>query len=368
LGDNAVLPISTATSKPGRAIRVGNAPESLVITPNGKTVYVANWASDTVTPISTATNKPGRAIKVDVSPGVLGITPNGKTVYAGNGSVGEYPSPTRENAVVPVSTATNTAGRAILVAPGSNPLGGSADAFAFTPDSKTAYVAVAGTYEVDPIRVATGRLGEAIETGASPGAIVITPNGKTAYVGNFDADTVTPFSTVTNRPGKAITVGARLSPFASTAAIAITPNGRTLYVGTESFVPGVDDLLTPVSTATNKPGKSIRVGQGVDAITITPNSRTAYVASFNAGTVTPVRVATNTAASPISVGTDLGPYAMAITPNGRTVYVASVATCASAGPPGNVLVRTAHAGDVSSAGVRVPAGSGAAGEAAPRRR
>ena len=60
---------------------------------------------------------------------------------------------------------------------------------------------------------------------------------------------------------------------ATTAAIALTPNGKTLYVGTNSNMPGEDDTVTPVSTATNKPGKAIRVGEGIDAIAITPNGR-----------------------------------------------------------------------------------------------
>jgi hyaluronoglucosaminidase len=100
-------------------------------------------------------------------------------------------------------------------------------------------------------------------------------------------------------------------------------------------VPGEDDTVTPVSTATSRPGKAITVGQGIDAIAITPNGRTAYVASFNAGTVTPIRIAANTAGKPIGVGTDLGPATLAITPNGAAVYAADTAGCASATPPGD---------------------------------
>jgi hypothetical protein len=35
--------------------------------------------------------------------------------------------------------------------------------------------------------------------------------------------------------------------------------------------------VTPVSTATGRPGKAIRVGGGIDAIAITPNGKTAFV-------------------------------------------------------------------------------------------
>jgi YVTN family beta-propeller protein len=328
LGDDEVLPIRTATNKPGKLIKVGSAPTDLVVTPNGKTVYVANWASDTVTPISTATNKPGKAIKVDVSAGVIGITPNGKTAYAADGYIVMHPSPTPINAVIPIRTATNTVGRTILAAPP----GAAVDAFAFTRDSTTAYAAVGGASQVDPIRVATGTLGKAIPAGASPGTIVITPNGRTGYVEDYDAPAVAWFSTVTNKPGKTITVGAALSPYAGTVAIAVTPNGKTLYVGTESYLPGVDDWVTPVPTATNKPGKPITVGQSIAGIVITPNGTTAYVANENG--VTPIRVATNTAGKTIGAGTGLAPVTMAVTPNGQTVYAANVSTCTPAVPPG----------------------------------
>jgi len=339
-GDEEVLPISTAASKPGRVVKVGVFPDAVAITPNGRTVYVANDGSDTVTPISTATGKPGRAVRVDVSPGVIGITPNGRTVYVGNGFVEQSPSSTPFNAVVPISTATDRPGRVLLVAAGTK-RPGSADAFAFSRDGKTAYVGVGGTDEVDPIRVADGTLGRAIQAGDDPGPIVITPDGKTAYVADLGSDTVTPVSTATGRPGKVITVGAALGPEAATAAIALTPNGKTLYVGTNSDAYGEDDTVTPVSTATGKVGKAIRVGEGIDTIAITPNGKTAYAASYNAGTVTPIRIATNTAGKPIVVGTDLGPITMALTPDGATAYVADAATCASPEPPGDPRIREA---------------------------
>jgi DNA-binding beta-propeller fold protein YncE len=333
-GDNEILPISTTTSKPGRVVKLGFSPDGIAIAPNGRTAYVADDVNDTVTPLSLVTGKKARAVKVGVLAGVIGISRNGRTVYVGNGLVETFPSATRDNAVVPISTATDKPGRTILVSTDAE-VPGAADDFTFSPDGKTAYVSVAGASEVDPIRIASGTLGRPIRVGADPETIVFTPNRKTAYVADTGDDTVTPFNVATGKPGRAITIGARLGPLAATAAIAITPNGKTLYVGTNSDVPGEDDTVTPVSTATNRPGKAITVGQGIDAIAITPNGRTAYVASFNAGTVTPIRIAANAAGKPIGVGTDLGPATLAITPNGAAVYVADTAGCASATPPGD---------------------------------
>jgi hyaluronoglucosaminidase len=67
--------MTIATNKAGRAIPVGNVPGAIAITPDGKTVYVANWDAGTVTLISTATNKPGPAIRTGKTPFAIAITP-----------------------------------------------------------------------------------------------------------------------------------------------------------------------------------------------------------------------------------------------------------------------------------------------------
>ena len=60
--DNNVTPIDIATNTAGTTIPVGNSPDTIAITPDGKTVYVVNQNSNDVTPIDTATNTAGTAI------------------------------------------------------------------------------------------------------------------------------------------------------------------------------------------------------------------------------------------------------------------------------------------------------------------
>jgi len=103
-----VIPISTATNTAGRPIKTGLLPTALVVTPNGKTLYVTNVDSGTVTPISTATNTAGKAIKVGKSPLFIAVTPNGDTVFVV--SYGRT-----AGIVVPIATSTNTAGKAIEI-------------------------------------------------------------------------------------------------------------------------------------------------------------------------------------------------------------------------------------------------------------
>ena len=104
--------------------------------------------------------------------------------------------------------------------------------------------------------------------------IAVTPDGKTAYVVSACgcAPVVTPVATATNTPGKPIKIGG--SPW----AIAITPDGKTAYV-LDNFSAVLDPSggftqpparIVPVSTGTNTPGKPIKIGDFTEVIAIAP--------------------------------------------------------------------------------------------------
>ena len=229
------------------------------VAPAEAIMYVA--AANGVTPVSTATNTPGTPIKLGTQPGSIAITPDGKTAYIANLSPAT---------VIPVSTATNTPGKPIKLG------GGHTEAIAITPDGKTAYVVNVLPKEtrVIPVSTATNRPGKPINLGGSPAtgtAAAITPDGKTAYVvsGGAAGTTVIPVSTATNTPGKPIRLGGG-SVAGDAAAIAITPDGKTAYVARGARIAGSFGAVIPVSTATNMPGKPIKIGRMPQGIVITP--------------------------------------------------------------------------------------------------
>ena len=82
-GVNGLVPINTASSKPGQEIRVGCFEGDLVITPNGKTIYIVCPIGNAVIPVNTHTGKAGRRIPVGDFPGPIAVTPDGKTVSSG---------------------------------------------------------------------------------------------------------------------------------------------------------------------------------------------------------------------------------------------------------------------------------------------
>jgi len=95
-----VTPISTATNKLGTAIKIRPAglswaTDAIAVTPNGKTVYVA----DTTASTALKTIRIGTPVTAGW-PDQIAITPNGKTAYVLD---------PWDNTVVPIRTATNTA-------------------------------------------------------------------------------------------------------------------------------------------------------------------------------------------------------------------------------------------------------------------
>ena len=325
----ALTRISTATNRPGKTIRIGTL-GGLAFTPDGKTAYVEG-PTGAVIPISTATNTPGRPIRFPM-PGYrafnITMNPDGQTAYLTFGwSIGSKFSAS----IVPISTATNTAGQPIHVFSGKRPF---VAGIVFGPGGKTAYVA-AGSLSttpftlprlspaaVIPINTATNTPGQPIRLSHGASDIAITPDGKTVYVDGGGGDGhpgyVTPISTATNTPGQPIRV--------STGAgnMAITPNGKTLYVAGS-------DTITPISTATGTPGQPIRVRNSAGNMVITPDGKTLYAVAEGpfSGAIIPISTASNTAGQPIPFAAD----SIAITPDGKTLY--------AAGRPGVVPISTA---------------------------
>jgi YVTN family beta-propeller protein len=74
-----VTPIRTATNTALKAIAVGSDPGAMVITPDGKAVYVIDSGGNHVTPVRTATNTALKAIRVGENPAAIAVTPDGRT-------------------------------------------------------------------------------------------------------------------------------------------------------------------------------------------------------------------------------------------------------------------------------------------------
>jgi len=295
----------------GPGISVGTFPDALAISPNGRTLYVADEnasaANGLVWPLSVATGSQGRPIGVSGPPFVLAFTPDGRLLFASDGDV-----------VTPIDVRTGAARRGIRTGiapgPGSPPL-------LVSLDGRTLYIA-----EESRIRrydIAAHRFGADIRADW-PGAMLLSGDGKTLWFASAD-DKVVAVDLATG----AVTARIRLK--SGPVALVMAPDGRTLYVA----VPGAGDRrnpaeIIPIDIATDATGPGIHVSDP-EAMAIAPDGRTLYVLATPQGTngdgptargwVTPITLATRSAGPPIGVG--YAPTSIVITPNGKTLYVAN---------------------------------------------
>jgi YVTN family beta-propeller protein len=332
-GPGYVIPVDAATGTVGPPIILSDTsfqPDGIAITPDGSTVYIVNgyipYYGDVI-PIRTATNTAGTEFTVSARLEGIAVAPDGKTAYVVSGYGG----------ITPFSTATDQAGADI------ESVGYLPQDFAFSPDGKTAYV-TGITRDSHPygivtaIQVATGtawppiRVGSALQAGYGSQIIAATPDGTTVYVANYDDGTVIPIRAAVGRPfplsPAAGTAGPPIKVGAGPSFIAITPDGKTAYVLNQAA-----GTVTPIATATDTAGPPITIGTpttigtplglgpAIEAIAITPDGKTAYVTSYNTGTVVPISTATNTPGPPIRTGN--GASYIAITPDGKTAYVSN---------------------------------------------
>ena len=251
--------MSAAGGKVGTPINVvpagWNHTDGMAMTPNGKTIYVVDDKG--LVPVSTATGTPGKAIRVPAEPGMvvrarIAITPDGRTVYV---------TTSAGRTIAAVSTVT---GRVIKLIRIGTKRHGSADSIAVTPDGGTVYVADTGDGTIVPISTATNRAGRSISIGKpdghgeGPSYIAIGPGGTTAYVSAYDA--VYPVNLADGKAGRPMTVAP--AGF-SAVAIAITFDGKSAWVvsdgdGSSKLHRG---FLTPIGIATSTPGRPIMVGR-----------------------------------------------------------------------------------------------------------
>jgi DNA-binding beta-propeller fold protein YncE len=308
---NAVIPVSAATHKVGKPIEFGReVPMEMVVTPNGKTVYVLPDGGGEIIPISTATNtleKPIRAGQGVGGPYQMVITPNGKTLYTVSTKL-PFSGPSY---VIPIATATNKPGKPIKIEDGAT------IAVLMSPDGRTVYAFAQSStgVEVIPISTATDTAGKPVSV-AGNAPMAIAPNGQLVYLVKYGIQTVTsgviPFETATSTSEKQIKIDG--FPY----AIAVTPDSGTAYVASEPrqkpsvTCTGQTGVVTPISTATNRAGRPIRVACDPYAILVTPDGKTIWVGSRN--WVTPISTATGKPGMPLTFRGDLVAIVVGPTP------------------------------------------------------
>jgi len=186
------------------------------------------------------------------------VSPDGSTLYVANFSGG----------VAVVSTATNRVTNTITG------LGNQPYDAVMTPDGRYLYVTnfntsadyVPGPGSVSVIDTATATVTDLIDVGLSPDAIAITPDGRYVYVSNADSNTVSVISAATNDVVATIPVGT------NPCAMAVSPDGRFVYTANyngeyyHGQAPIGVNSVTVIDTASNSVVNTLVVGDGTSGV------------------------------------------------------------------------------------------------------
>lgn len=262
------------------SVAAGTSPGGLAISPDGRSVYVANQLS-----ISQYDVGAGGALSPKTPPSInvpgaglqqVAVSPDGRSVYVVDylgGGVLEY-DVGAGGVLSPKTPAT--------VASGTNPQG-----MAVSPDGTSVYVVNRGEKDVALLHVGAGGTLSKVGTtvaGSEPTFVAVSPDGKNVYVvdrnGGIAAGAVLQYDVGSGGvllPKTPTSVAAGLNA----DGIAISPDGKSVYVSNNQssdvsqYDVGSGGALSPKTPAT------VAAGLGAAGVGVAPDQ--GPVASFTAG-------------------------------------------------------------------------------------
>ncbi|MCW2935581.1 MAG: hypothetical protein JWM19_6543 [Actinomycetia bacterium] len=301
--------VSTASDTVTATIGTPNtndpAPESIVISPDGKTGYVSDNGAGVISVLNLATDSVTTTIGV-TTPSALALSPDGAQLYVST-----------SDGISVISTASDTVSRTVALI-------GSLGGMVVSPDGGTLYVAENGDPYENILIISTTTLsftgtiyGQEVGLGnyVGSGALVLSPDGTSLYLAasNGTSAQVTTVNTARDVP----TATAAASPETSISSLTISAGGVIYAAGV-----GASSQGTVAVIGTNPfqfSGVVASVGSHPVALALSPDGKTAYVANYDSGNLTVIGTATGIATGVVAVGNE--PDAVAVSSDGTTVYV-----------------------------------------------
>lgn len=196
-GDNTVSVVDAVAMKAVTTIATGAFPHGIRLSPDGRQAYVANLKGGTVSVIDTASRQAVASIPVGRGPAQVGFTDDGRLAFV---------SLSQEDRVAVIDPKTRAVLRKVVV--GNGPI----QLYA-TPDSRHLLVANQGSRQnpgrtVSVIDLTYFKVTTSISTGRGAHGVVVDAAGRQAYVSNLYDHTVTVIDLVANKPVATVPVGA----------------------------------------------------------------------------------------------------------------------------------------------------------------
>jgi molecular chaperone DnaK len=315
---------SASSGLSSKSVTIGNQPETMIVSPNGKTAYVIYFNSSKIDVIGLAQNKIIDQIDVGKNLTDAAISPNGKRMYVTSScSVKEC-----KGSVFVINTSIEKVIGTIAV-------GGPTQLVQVSPNGQFIDVAVndgrsVSSYEaLSEFNIASGKRIFRVSIPVFPVAMALSKDGERAYLAatsgaNSSGNIKSELDVVNLETGaKVATLGqGNLLP----CSVAANPNGKVVY---EAFCGGSAhpfDSTTGVKVfdvGTDRLKATIRMSQGTRGMTVTPNGAFLYASAAGTSVLDVVKTSNNSVVKMIAVPTSLRGSVLqviSVSPNGHSLY------------------------------------------------
>lgn len=243
-----VWAIDTATDTVVGKVTVGQHPAHVVVSPDGRWVYVTNGGDNTVSVVDAGAMKVVATIATGAFPHGIRLSPDGRQAYVAN---------LKGGTVSVIDTANRQQVASIPVGRGPAQVG-------FTDDERLAFVSLSQEDRVAVIDPKTRAVMRKVPVGDGPIQLFATPDSQRLLVANQGSR---------KRPGRTVSV-IDLTSFKVTASI---PTGRGAHGvvvdadGRQAYVSNLyDNTVTVIDLVSHKPVATVPVGAGPNGISVTP--------------------------------------------------------------------------------------------------
>jgi DNA-binding beta-propeller fold protein YncE len=264
-------------------------PHGLKVSPDGKSVYVANYNAANISQFSRNTNTGAltalspATVQAGARPNGIVISPDGTSVYTAN----------REGKTVSQYSRNTTTGALTPLSPPTVGVGESPHEIAISPDGKSVYVPNAGSKTLSQLsrNTETGKLAAmtpaTVETGTEPFEVEVSPDNQSVYVTDSGSNALSQYSrngeTGTLTALSPATIGTGAEPY----ALGLSPDGHSIYVANKgsqtvsqysrAFLPAAPSVVTGGASSVSGSGASL-------SATVNPNGGDVGECRFEYGT------------------------------------------------------------------------------------
>ena len=277
-------------------IKVGKEPEGVAVSPDGRTVYVANQSSKVLSVVDTQTRKVS-SVTLRNTPRFVTVSRDGKLVF-----VSLYETDKSGSGVAVINAATRTVLKYLKT--GVQPF-----ALAVGPDGRL-WVPIHGHAEVQIFTAGEQKPAGKVTVPANPHAVAFSGDLMRAFTADHESNAVAVVDMRSDRTVKSVPVSR------APHSIAVSPDGRRVLVA--GYEADAVDLLDAVTLKRTGP---FRVGSKPQAVAFSSDGDHAYVVNEGSGTVSVLDGRTGRTTATVKVGKS--PRTIAMSPDGRLAWVSN---------------------------------------------